>query len=115
MSLYRGLTPPLSTIPIVNAAVMSSYEFCKRMLGVENEDDFTFKQSLMAGMFAGLVNSFIISPVELVKCRLQIQTESVEEAYYKGSTDCAKKIISEEGFRVLMTSGLIATIFRETL
>ena len=66
-SLYRGLTPPLCTIPIVNAIVMSSYEFCKRILGVESEDEFTFKQSIYSGMFAGFVNSFVISPVELVK------------------------------------------------
>jgi len=66
-SLYRGLSPPLYTIPIVNAIVMSSYEFCKRILGVKNENDFTFKQSVYSGMFAGFVNSFVISPVELVK------------------------------------------------
>jgi len=113
-SLYRGLTPPLCTIPMVNAIVMSSYELWKRILGVESEELFTFKQSVCSGMFAGFVNSFVISPVELVKCRLQVQTESAKTAYYKGPIDCCNKIISEEGLRVLMTSGLIATIFRET-
>ena len=112
-SFYRGLSPPLSTIPLVNAIVMCSYEFCKRLLGVENEEIFTFKQSLASGIFAGLVNSFVISPVELVKWRLQVQTELRKDAYYKGSIDCALKVIQEEGLRVLLTSGLIATIFRE--
>ena len=91
-SFYRGLTPPLCTIPLVNAIVMSSYEFCKRMIGVENEDDFTFKQAMLSGMFAGFVNSFVISPVELVKCRLQVQTENKANAYYKGPIDCTRKI-----------------------
>ena len=111
-SFYRGLSPPLSTIPLVNAIVMCSYEFWKRLLGVENEEEFTFKQALSSGIFAGFVNSFVISPVELVKWRLQIQTESIENAYYKGSIDWALKVIQEEGLR-LLTSGLIATIFRE--
>ena len=76
LSFYKGLSPPLSTIPIVNAVLMTSYEFWKRLLGVVNEEEFTFVQSLIWGMFAGFVNSFVISPVELVKWRLQIQTES---------------------------------------
>ena len=36
-----------------------------------------------------------------------------KDAYYKGSIDCALKIIQEEGIRVLLTSGLISTISRE--
>ena len=82
--MYKGLGPPLTTVPIVNAIVMTSYEFCKRILGVKSEADFTFNQSICAGMFAGFVNSFVVSPIELVKCRLQIQIESKENAYYKG-------------------------------
>lgn len=93
---------------------MSSYEFCKRILGVENENDFTFQQAMFSGMFAGFVNSFVISPVELVKCRLQVQTESKADAYYKGPIDCTRKICAEEGISTLMTSGLISTILRET-
>ena len=58
------------TVPLINSIVFASYEFCKRSLGVESEDDFTFKQSMGCGMFAGLVNSLVLSPIELVKCRL---------------------------------------------
>ena len=114
-SFYKGLTPPLMTIPLVNAVLMASYEFCKRLLGVVSEEEFTFCQALVWGMFAGIVNSFVISPVELVKWRLQIQTESSKNAYYKGSLDWALKIIQEEGIHVLLTSGLISTIARESI
>ena len=38
----------------------------------------------------------------------------MKKAYYKGPIDCSKKIIREEGMKVLMTSGLISTILRET-
>ena len=54
LGFYRGLTPPLSTVPFVNAIVMTSYEFCKRFLGVESEEEFTLGQSIASGMFAGL-------------------------------------------------------------
>ena len=104
-SFYRGLTPPLCTIPLINAIVMSSYEFGKRVIGLND---------IYAGMFAGFVNSFIISPVELIKWRLQLQTDSKKQAYYKGPIDWALKVIKQEGLNVLMTSGLITTILRET-
>jgi hypothetical protein len=72
LGFYKGLGPPLITVPLINSIVFSSYEICKRLMGVRSEKEFTFKQSLIAGMFAGFVNSFVLSPIELVKCRLQI-------------------------------------------
>ena len=69
---YKGIGPPLFTVPLINSIVFASYEFCKRLIGIHQHQDYTFGQSLVSGMFAGFVNSFVLSPVELVKCRLQI-------------------------------------------
>ena len=68
---------------------------------------------MIAGFFAGFVNSIVVSPIELVKCRLQIQRESKVNAYYKGPYDCAKKIVCDEGPRGIF-KGLFATIARES-
>ena len=97
LGFYKGIGPPMITVPLINSIIFASYEFCKRMLGVKSESDFTVTQSILSGMFAGLVNSVVLTPVELVKCRLQIQRESKATAYYKGTVDCAIKIIREEG------------------
>lgn len=105
--------PPLITVPLINSIVFASYEFSKRQLGVVSDDEFTFKQSMISGMFAGLVNSFVLSPIELVKCRLQIQKESKTNAYYKGSFDCVRKIVLEEGLRNGLFKGMMSTIIRE--
>lgn len=65
-------------------------------------------------MFAGLVNSFVLSPIELVKCRMQIQTEkSLANAYYRSSLHCFGRILREEGVRQGLMKGLVATISRE--
>lgn len=64
-------------------------------------------------MFAGFTNSFVLSPIELVKCRLQIQRESKSTAYYKGPVDCVKKILIEEGVSKGLFKGLISTFARE--
>jgi len=66
---------------------------------------------MVAGMFAGLVNSFVLSPIELVKCRLQLQTE--KNPYYKGTVDCVTKILREEGISNGLMKGLVPTITRE--
>ncbi len=67
---YKGMGSPLITIPLVNSIVFASYEFAKRMMGVKHGEECTFNQSLIAGMFGGFMNSFVLSPIELVKCRL---------------------------------------------
>lgn len=110
---YKGLGPPLVTVPMINSIIFASYEFCKRLLGVKSQQDFTFAQSMYCGMFAGLVNSFVLSPIELVKCRLQIQSESRQNAYYKGSVDCLVKICREEGLRNGLFKGMLSTVLRE--
>jgi solute carrier family 25 carnitine/acylcarnitine transporter 20/29 len=63
-------------------------------------------------MFAGGVNSFVVGPIELVKCRLQLQFEDSAKSKYKGPLDCVRKIIADEGFTSLY-QGMVATLLRE--
>ena len=72
LAFYKGMGPPLVTVPLINSIIFASYEFYKNLINVKSESDFTFNQSLQAGMFAGAVNSIVLSPIELIKCRLQI-------------------------------------------
>lgn len=60
------------------------------------------------------MNSFVLSPIELVKCRLQVQKEARHNAYYKGPIDCIRKIFVEEGLRNGLFKGLASTLARET-
>ena len=43
LGFYKGMGPPLVTVPLINSIVFASYEFSKRQLGVISEDDFTFQ------------------------------------------------------------------------
>ena len=67
---------------------------------------------LIAGGLAGLINCIVVTPVELVKCRLQMQYCGKEKAYYKGLLDCIVKIIEDEGNRSIYRGNLV-TICRE--
>jgi hypothetical protein len=52
-------------------------------------------KDIIAGFVSGWTQVFIMQPFELVKIRLQTQTEA--NPYYKGMADCFKKISKEEG------------------
>ena len=67
---YKGMAPRLVSIPMASSVTYMSYEFSKTQMGVQSENDFTFKQCLMAGSFAGIANCLLVVPVELVKTRL---------------------------------------------
>lgn len=34
LGFYKGMGPPLFTVPLINSIVFASYEFAKRMMGV---------------------------------------------------------------------------------
>ena len=70
LGFYKGMGPPLITVPFINSIVYASFELCKNFMNVASEKEFTFYQALIAGMFAGLSNSVVVGPIELVKCRL---------------------------------------------
>ena len=73
----------------------------------------------IAGTLAGLLSSFVVSPIELVKIRMQAQNKSTpkenEESpkLYSNDFECAKYLIKHEGWRALFCHGLGITIIRE--
>lgn len=52
-----------------------------------------------AACIAGLPATSIVTPADVIKTRLQVR----DQTYYKGVIDCGRKIIAEEGFKVLFT------------
>lgn len=87
--------------PAINAVVFMTFEFSRRLCGVEKIDDYTLKQILLCGGMAGLAESFMCTPVDLIKSRLQIQKENKANAYYKGPIDVIRKVIREDGIKGL--------------
>lgn len=77
--LYKGMGSPMATIPIINAIVFAAYGQAKSWFADPKNPNapLTLGQLAVAGGYAGLVNSLVVSPVELIKTRLQIQYEAV--------------------------------------
>jgi hypothetical protein len=96
---------PLLTVPIINAIVFSSYELFKK---ITNKTELSLLNGIENGAFAGLVNTAVVSPVELVKCHMQLD----KEAKFRNSSQCAKEIVRTQGVRGLF-KGSFSTAFRE--
>ncbi len=80
-----------------------------------NPESPTIKDVFFAGSMSGFVNAFFSTPMELIKIRLQNQTNTRCEGkskLYSGPIDCIKKIIKKDGFQGLFR-GLPTTIIRE--
>jgi len=37
LGFYKGMGPPLVTIPLVNSIVYASFELCKKLIGVSSD------------------------------------------------------------------------------
>lgn len=90
------------------------YGSALRMFAKDPESP-TVKDIFLAGCISGSVNSLFSSPMELIKIRLQNQTNSRGETksqIYQGPVDCIRKIVKKDGPRGLF-KGLPTTALRE--
>jgi ornithine carrier protein len=77
MGLYKGLSAPVFGAMVENAALFFSYRQCQTLIknltpGQDPATDLSLTQLGLAGGMAGVVASLFLTPIELVKCRLQV-------------------------------------------
>lgn len=72
----------------------------------------SYKGVALGGVGAGAIQSLILSPIELIKIRLQLQTQLQREHTEKGPLHVAKNILRIEGWRGLYR-GLTITALRD--
>ena len=78
------------------------------------------KNLFLSGVIAGLVQSSIVCPIELVKTRMQLQGQGEsykhvirnKNAMYSSSVDCIRKIYRTGGIRACYR-GMVPTLARE--
>jgi solute carrier family 25 (mitochondrial carnitine/acylcarnitine transporter), member 20/29 len=116
------MSSPLVGAAALNAVLFASYGLAKQWLQEDSEDELTIQQAMLAGTFAGFAQTFIISPTELVKARLQVQYSSAGGGgggsavrvtpEYNGAIDCVRKTIRRHGVGG-MFAGMSGTLYRE--
>ena len=115
--LYKGMASPLIGSMAENAVLFASYGYFKKQLtaarGKEPGEELSIFDLSLAGAGAGFAVSFVLNPVELIKCRLQVQQSlSSEFRAYKGPIDCIVKTAQQEGVTGLW-KGQNAMLMRE--
>ncbi|GLT62188.1 hypothetical protein SLA2020_348440 [Shorea laevis] len=117
-ALYRGMGAPLASVTFQNAMVFQIYAVLSRALdpSVSTKDPPSYKGVALGGFCTGALQSMLLSPVELVKIRLQLQNNTYAKLHqadsYKGPVSVAKTIFKTEGFRG-MYRGLAITVLRD--
>jgi solute carrier family 25 carnitine/acylcarnitine transporter 20/29 len=127
LALYKGMSGPIITVPLINAVVFAVYEqglnyFRLHPLNSSDPRGLahvpTLTEISLAGGWAGLINSFIVGPMEMVKSRLQIQYESPrvrgskQAAVLHGPWDVLVQSYRWRGLRGVLL-GMNTTILRE--
>ncbi|KAF4616855.1 hypothetical protein D9613_008749 [Agrocybe pediades] len=123
--LYRGLPAPIVGAMAENASLFLAYgEFqtlIRRFTHRPLEDKLPLYQLALAAAGAGAVTSFILTPIELVKCKMQVQMIAPQAAVTPGTVPRPLPGPISVLFTVIRSTGLrglwlghTGTLIRET-
>ncbi|CCF60466.1 hypothetical protein KAFR_0K01110 [Kazachstania africana CBS 2517] len=108
--LYKGIVPIVLGYFPSWMIYFSVYEFSKDIYP-KFFPHWDFLSHSCSAITAGAVSTTIMNPIWVVKTRLMLQSNfSPFPTHYNGTFDAFKKIISQEGVRVLYT-GLVPSLF----
>lgn len=118
---FRGLPAPVLGAAIENAILFVTYRavvdaFTRAAYGRRVQPDTEPYLAVgVAGAAGGLVVAQILTPAELIKCKMQVQnTLPVEERVYRNSVHCARAVFAKRGVRGLFR-GHVAMMWREAI
>lgn len=109
---YKGTLTPLVGVGACVSCQFGVNEAMKRFFRGSSADPhktLTLPQYYICGFVGGVANSFLASPIEHVRIRLQTQTASGTVAEFKGPLDCINKLRANGA----LMRGLSPTILRE--
>ena len=78
--IYRGMGAPLATVALFNAVLFSARGRMEALLAHADGTPLTVVDRAVAGLGAGVAVSFLATPTELIKCRLQSQLSVAQAA-----------------------------------
>ncbi|PWN40617.1 mitochondrial carrier [Ceraceosorus guamensis] len=128
-ALYKGATPPLVGWGISDAVLMGTLHNLRLALQrATDTGEGTGKRlppwgHAAAGLGAGWVNSFLTTPIELLKAKLQMQSQRISAASkasehvakvhgFTGPIDCARQVIRAQGLMGLWGTLPATLMFR---
>ncbi|KAL1941753.1 hypothetical protein VTO73DRAFT_6753 [Trametes versicolor] len=122
--LYRGLPAPIVGAMAENASLFWAYTELQHAMrwwtGMPLSQSLSLGQLALAGAGAGTLTSFVLTPIELVKCKMQVQmlrpppiSPSGVPQKLPGPIAVLTSVVRETGLRGLWL-GHTGTLIRET-
>jgi solute carrier family 25 carnitine/acylcarnitine transporter 20/29 len=114
LSFWKGVTAPLLGMVMINGIVFGVEGQVFKHFEPTDDRSKQIQQHFYAGGVAGLAQTMVCCPTELIKCRMQIQNMSTDPkaVRYDNVVDAGVKIVKAEGPRALM-NGFWSTVARE--
>ena len=100
--MYRGLTITMLRDAPAHGVYFWTYEYVREQLhpGCRKSGQESLNTMLIAGGLAGVASWAGSYPLDVIKTRLQSQTQS-SSPKYNGIVDCFRKSVKQEGYSVL--------------
>ncbi|KAI9336174.1 mitochondrial carrier domain-containing protein [Obelidium mucronatum] len=115
-ALYRGATPPLIGWTIMDSVTLTTLTNMRILIQSRNPDrPLRTIDQCAAGLVAGLTVSFVATPIELLKAKLQVQYNakaSAEGRLYTGPVDLARKLVHNHGITAIYQGLVPCLMFR---
>ncbi|KAI8979114.1 putative mitochondrial inner membrane transporter ymc3 [Mycotypha africana] len=99
-ALYKGATPPLIGWMFMDSIMLGTLHNTRLFLQNNwngKDKPLSLFQHGLAGLAGGLTVSFVATPVEHIKARLQVQYNNGKTKVYKGPIDCVRKVVKNNG------------------
>jgi solute carrier family 25 2-oxodicarboxylate transporter 21 len=106
---YRGFLPEAASTMPARTVMYTTDDLVRQRLS----RDFgpSAAVSSVAGASAGVPEALVVTPLQVVKVRLQSKEYLGQ---YRNTADCFRKVLADEGFRALFT-GVGATAYRNSI
>lgn len=123
--LYRGVSAPLLGAAAETSCLFFSYRVAQDVIRVfsgqtkdkKADDKLPLSQLITAGAMSGAVTSLILTPIELVKCRMQVPLTSSMDPTLRNATTGPLAVIGDVYRREGLAGfwrGQLGTLLRET-
>jgi len=104
--LWRGSFAMIGAIPIQNSLLMAGYGYGKRVSEQQYPDSPNLFGVFIGGIVGGILQSFLMSPVELIKVNQQVHTKT-------SFTSASQEVVLGIFRKKVAWRGLEATLLRD--
>lgn len=112
--LYKGFLPPVLSRGFEKAVVWTIYNAAEETLVQHFPNGHPIWTAASAGAVAGTVNSFVLTPVEFIRNRLQMQYDVTSTSRTSVIRELVQDVVQSHGWSTFYRA-LLPTIARESL